>query len=67
MFFLQLFFSHAMLVISLSNLRKDSLTIHHLLVMIFKKILFIHERHRETGETQAEGEAGSLQGAQCRT
>ena len=30
-----------------------------------KKNLFIHERHRERGaETQAEGEASSLQGAQ---
>ena len=28
--------------------------------------LFIHERYREA-ETQAEGEAGSMQGAQCRT
>ena len=28
--------------------------------------LFIHEREREA-ETQAEGEAGSMQGAQCRT
>ena len=28
--------------------------------------LFIHERHREReAEIQAEGEAGSLQGAQC--
>ena len=27
-------------------------------------ILFIHERHRETG-TQAEGEAGSMQEARC--
>ena len=30
--------------------------------------LFIHERHAEReAETKAEGEAGSLQGAQCRT
>ena len=30
--------------------------------------LFIHERHREReAKTQAEGEAGSMQGAQCRT
>ena len=28
--------------------------------------LFIHERERGAG-TQAEGEAGSMQGAQCRT
>ena len=28
----------------------------------FLKILFIYERHREA-ETQAEGEAGSMQGA----
>ena len=28
--------------------------------------LFIHERHRKA-ETQAEGEAGSLQGARCST
>ena len=28
--------------------------------------LFIHEKHREA-ETQAEGEAGSMQGVQCRT
>ena len=28
----------------------------------FKKISFIHERHREA-ETQAEGEAGSMQEA----
>ena len=28
--------------------------------------LFIHERHREReAETQAEGEVGSMQGAQC--
>ena len=31
-----------------------------------KRILFIHERHTEReAETQAEGEAGSLQGAHC--
>ena len=31
----------------------------------FKRFyLFIHERHREA-ETQAEGEAGSMQGARC--
>lgn len=29
--------------------------------------LFIHERLRERGETQTEGEAGSMQGARCRT
>ena len=29
----------------------------------FFKILFICERHRERGETEAEGEAGSMQGA----
>ena len=30
--------------------------------------LFIHEGHREReAETQAEGEAGSMQGARCRT
>ena len=29
--------------------------------------LFIHERHTETGETQAEGEAGSPRGGWCRT
>ena len=32
----------------------------------FKINLFIHERERERGvETQAEGEAGSTQGARC--
>ena len=38
------------------------------------KILFIHDRHREReserereAETQAEGDAGSMQGARCRT
>ena len=37
--------------------------------IIFKRFyLFIHERHREKGaETQAEGEAGSKQGAGCGT
>ena len=30
------------------------------------KVLFIHERDTEA-KTQAEGEAGSLQGAQCGT
>ena len=37
-------------------------------VFLFLKIfyLFIHERHREA-ETQAEGQAGSLQGAPCGT
>ena len=37
---------------------------------LFLKILFIHERHRETQrevETQVEGEAGSTQGARCGT
>ena len=34
----------------------------------FKKILFIHETQREReAETQAEGEAGSMQGALCGT
>ena len=34
----------------------------------FKKILFIHERDREReAGTQAEGEAGSMQGTQCGT
>ena len=32
----------------------------------FIKILFIHERHTEA-ETQAEGEADSMQGARCGT
>ena len=32
-------------------------------VFLFIKILFIHERERRGAETQAEGEAGSLQGA----
>ena len=35
---------------------------------LLKNYLFIHERHREgETETQAEGEAGSLQGARCGT
>ena len=39
-----------------------------IVVLIFFKILFIHERHREReAETQAEGEAGSMQGAQSGT
>ena len=34
----------------------------------FLKIyLFIHERHKTERQRQAEGEAGSLQGAWCRT
>ena len=33
-----------------------------LFLLLFLKILFIHERHTEAG-TQAEGEAGSLWGA----
>ena len=28
---------------------------------------FIYDRHRERGRHQAEGEAGSMQGAQCGT
>ena len=37
-------------------------------IIYFLKILLIHERHREReAETQAEGEAGSMQGARCRT
>ena len=36
------------------------------LMPIFFKILFIYSREREA-ETQAEGEAGSTQGAQCGT
>ena len=40
---------------------------NYLSMLIFKKILFIHDRHREReAETQAEGEAGSMQGAQRR-
>ena len=36
-------------------------------LFFFKRLyLFIHERHTEA-ETQAEGEAGFLRGAQCRT
>ena len=35
-------------------------------VVFLRFYLFIHERHRET-ERMAEGEAGSLQGAQCGT
>ena len=34
--------------------------------IIFKNILFIHERHTEA-ETQVEGEAGCPQRARCRT
>ena len=37
------------------------------LFFVVVKILFIHERHTERGRTQAEGEAGSPKGAQCRT
>ena len=36
--------------------------------LFFKDYLFIHERHREKeAETQAEGEAGPMQGARCGT
>ena len=35
-------------------------------ILFFFKILFIHEKHTEA-KTQAEGEAGSLRGAQCGT
>ena len=37
---------------------------HYCSFFFFLKILFIHERE---AETQAEGEAGSLRGAQCGT
>ena len=43
---------------------------NRLLINIYFKrfYLFIHERHREReAETQAEGEAGSMQEAQCGT
>ena len=37
-------------------------------VLIFKDLIFLFRRDREReAETQAEGEAGSLQGAQCGT
>ena len=43
-------------------------------ILFFFKILFIHETHRERererereAKTQAEGEVGSMQGAQCGT
>ena len=37
-------------------------------LFFFFKDLFIHESHTEReAETQAEGEAGSMQGARCRT
>ena len=37
-------------------------------ILFFLKILLIHEKHREIeAETQAEGEAGPTQGAQCGT
>ena len=38
-------------------------------INFFKKdfYLFTHERHRKKVETQAKGEAGSVQGAQCGT
>ena len=39
--------------------------------LLFFKVLFIHEKHREErergAETQAEGEVGSMQGARCGT
>ena len=46
---------------------------HFIFYFCFVKILFIHEGHREKErggrgtETQAEGEAGSRQGARCAT
>ena len=34
---------------------------------IFKKYLFIHRHREKEAQTQAEGEAGSMQGARCGT
>ena len=39
----------------------------YLLFVLFFKILFIYEKHRESGTDTAKGEAGSMQGAQCGT
>ena len=37
-------------------------------ILFLRFYLFVHERHRETeAETQAEEEAGSIQGARCGT
>ena len=49
---------------SVQKLRPE--TVGHFIYLFILFCLFIHEKHRES-QKQAEGEAGSLQGAQCGT